>query len=368
MWTPLRKKLEDNLPDCLKGHIAFHMAGYTDGTMAHDKGHQWSTITICHDKKIVLRTYLYFDYLYNESSSWKRCHPKKGRYFDTDHFFKAYDDYMSKKHEETAFVDDPYFRMFALLDRRTGKRTLQKYVDSGEYGKAKRKGPKELAALYEIRLAAEGFRLKGKTDEQKGAFTFHPWDDETDGSKAAGDKEEKCALPSPGWPTSPEEMDDLVPDIWLPYAAEMGEISQHAIRHYLAGGSRAVLDLYCLNCDMHSMYEDVFAKADPEMAKACMHKWISNGFDELPKRVKKSYCCSVDVYYTGLKGRFVIAFLGFSGNKYYLSFVDEFTITRKGNRMWIVPLNVQGLELSEYKWPPTITPTEYEKMMTGKKK
>ena len=57
------------------------------------------------------------------------------------------------KYEESRFINDDYMRLFTLLDRRTGKRTLEAlredYISCTE---------EELKCIYEIRFDAENIK------------------------------------------------------------------------------------------------------------------------------------------------------------------------------------------------------------------
>lgn len=148
MWTKIRKKLLEMLPDSLVGKVDYQMTAYRFGWRSFDKGHQLPTITIIYDGKVVLRTYQYMDYLNSDGKRYR-----EDMYFDTDHFFDAFRVYLSIKHEEARFINDYYMRLFTLLDRRTGKRTLvalkDDYVCCTE---------EELKRIYKIRFDAENIK------------------------------------------------------------------------------------------------------------------------------------------------------------------------------------------------------------------
>lgn len=148
MWTKIRKKLLEMLPDSLVGKVDYQMTAYRFGWRSFDKGHQLPTITIIYDGKVVLRTYQYMDYLNSDGKRYR-----EDMYFDTDHFFDAFRVYLSMKYEESRFINDDYMRLFTLLDRRTGKRTLEAlredYISCTE---------EELKCIYEIRFDAENIK------------------------------------------------------------------------------------------------------------------------------------------------------------------------------------------------------------------
>lgn len=151
MWSKVRKKLIEMLPNCLKGKIDFQMTAYRFGWRSMDKGHQCPTITIIYDKEIVLRTYQNVDYL---KEHYKDKYDEKLHY-DTYHFFNAFIEYIGMKHEVARTINNYYIRLFTLLDKRTGKRTLENIKEG--YYECK---VKELRRIYEIRFNEEHIFLK----------------------------------------------------------------------------------------------------------------------------------------------------------------------------------------------------------------
>ena len=149
MWSKVRKKLIEMLPNCLKGKIDFQMTAYRFGWRSMDKGHQLPTITILYNKEIVLRTYANIDVIKEHCSK----DYNKDMNYDTDHFFNALREYLSMKHDESRFIKDDYIRMFTLLDKRTGKRTLEVLID--DYKECK---VNELRKIYKIRFKEELFK------------------------------------------------------------------------------------------------------------------------------------------------------------------------------------------------------------------
>lgn len=143
MWSKVRKKLIEMLPNCLKGKIDFQMTAYRFGWRSMDKGHQVPTITILYNKEIVLRTYANIDFIKEHYSK----DYNKDMNYDTDHFFNALREYLSMKHEVARTINNDYIRLFTLLDKRTGKRTLETIKE--DYYECK---VKELRRIYEIRF------------------------------------------------------------------------------------------------------------------------------------------------------------------------------------------------------------------------
>ena len=61
MWSKMRKKLKELLPESLVDKVDFQMTAYNYGWRSLAKGHQSPTITILYNGEIVLRTYQYAD-------------------------------------------------------------------------------------------------------------------------------------------------------------------------------------------------------------------------------------------------------------------------------------------------------------------
>ena len=69
---------------------------------------------------------------------------------DSYDVIRSIKEYLNQRVEESLRSENLLLRMFAVLDRRTGKRTLLKLVDSY------RNLPEWLQRIYELRFAAEG--------------------------------------------------------------------------------------------------------------------------------------------------------------------------------------------------------------------
>lgn len=148
MWTKIRNKLIEMLSESLKDKIDFHMSAYRFGWRSASMNHLLPTITITYNKEIILRTYENMDYINSYGIR------NENHYFDTEHFFNALREYLNNKHEETRFDKDEYMRLFTLLDKRTGKRTLKRLIE--DYNNC---SIKELKRIYEIRFKEENINL-----------------------------------------------------------------------------------------------------------------------------------------------------------------------------------------------------------------
>ena len=159
----MRKYLEQEmLADCLKGRIRYGCTAYVgmDG---------WHIFEICIDGKQVKRFSLetvnsYFianGYKENKKPSgmreyWNEFWSLLDRYtiserteYTDEEFCEALELYRSQNIQDSIRLSNPLVRMFAVLDRRVGKRTLEKLnkeVDSQ---------PDWLRQIYELRFSAE---------------------------------------------------------------------------------------------------------------------------------------------------------------------------------------------------------------------
>lgn len=52
---------------------------------------------------------------------------------DLDQFLRHFKAYYQQKHQDSAKDKDYYFRILSLLDKRTGKRTLKKFLENGDF-------------------------------------------------------------------------------------------------------------------------------------------------------------------------------------------------------------------------------------------
>ena len=119
------------------------MTGYRTDEFPHN------TITILYDKKVILRTH--------EWAHFERDYITKSgnvAHFDPREFLTAFKSYMETKNEISAKdKTNEYWRIFALLDKRTGERTLRKYRDEGDFLECATSGNQELENIYRIRFS-----------------------------------------------------------------------------------------------------------------------------------------------------------------------------------------------------------------------
>lgn len=142
-WSGMRKYLEEEmLTDSLKGRVRYNCTTYVgmDG---------WCVFEIFVDKKLVKRfsyetVCSYFIEMGYKKESKKtqimgywdgfwdvfRSKPMKNRTeYTDDEFCNALEEYRNSDIQKSIHSENPIVKMFALLDRRIGKRTLENITD-----------------------------------------------------------------------------------------------------------------------------------------------------------------------------------------------------------------------------------------------
>jgi len=163
-WSGMRKYLEQEmLAEALTGRIRYGCTSY----VGMDGGHIFE---ICIDGKQVKRfswetVNSYFidsGYTSNTDPSgrveyWAEFWSLLDKYpltarteYTDEEFCGALEKYRNQDIKESVHSNDPIIRMFAILDRRVGKRTLMKAKEAIE------DQPLWLKQFYQLRLAAEG--------------------------------------------------------------------------------------------------------------------------------------------------------------------------------------------------------------------
>jgi hypothetical protein len=168
-WSKLKKKLDSFKCDSLKERVQFTVTNYR---WAHDQlGRAFITV----DKKEVLnmctitsevalnrRAYEikrekqipYTDWSQNPSI-WEEAHAwilDEGIFAQYD-FFDAVEEYFHQPIEESLKSNNMLIKIFALIDRRVGKRTLEKIKESILYEN------EIVQFFYKLRCKAEGIRI-----------------------------------------------------------------------------------------------------------------------------------------------------------------------------------------------------------------
>ena len=166
-WSGIRNKLEhDYLCSALRGHIQYFATSYWE---SHD---QTGRAAIRLDGVEVLRS----NYYAYEQNYWNRYQALRGEgvgeddpkapfrmahegtlndgCFDNGFFYEAFHEFDNQNIEKSLVSENPLVRIFALLDRRLGKRRLLALEESME---------QELdwvRTFYVIRIQAEGLMEK----------------------------------------------------------------------------------------------------------------------------------------------------------------------------------------------------------------
>lgn len=162
-WSSMRKRLEqENMCDSLKGRIQYFATRYRK---SHD---QEGRVAIRLDGEEIFKSDFY-DWDMKRHQSWLEIDENKGRStsynesgkkmelealnkggFDQFSFYIAFHKYHNQSIVDSLNSENPVVRLFAILDKRVGKRTLQKIV------KDIKKQPDWLQIFYKLRLEADG--------------------------------------------------------------------------------------------------------------------------------------------------------------------------------------------------------------------
>ncbi len=142
-WSGIRKKLEQNyLADCLRGRIQYFVTRYRE---AHD-GVGRACIRL--DGKEILQGCHFHTERY-----WTNVmddHALDLGAFDEGDFYAAFQQFNNQSIEKSLNSENLIVRIFAVLDRRVGKRTLLKLEESIQ------NEPVNFQTFYAIRMEAEG--------------------------------------------------------------------------------------------------------------------------------------------------------------------------------------------------------------------
>ena len=166
-WSKMRKILEqENICESLKGRVQYFQTSYGSGSQTR--------IAIRVDKKEVLKSSYYpfwrgvVDIATTEramtgKTDYNSAVNKMRNQGQDDSFFHSFYQYQNQSIDKSLTDENPFVRLFAIMDRRVGKRTLQKLVHETE------KQPAWLQPFYRLRLEADGV-LKDKLTKssQKG--------------------------------------------------------------------------------------------------------------------------------------------------------------------------------------------------------
>lgn len=156
-WSGMRKYLEkDMIADSLKGRIRYGCTRYTgmDG---------WKIFEVCIDNKQIKRFSYETFFVYLEKEVYKKVGITWDELFEYiennpvntrdvyvgSEFTDALSEYRNQHIKISLTSNNPIVRMFAILDRRVGKRTLEKIKDTLD------EQPDWLRQFYILRFDAE---------------------------------------------------------------------------------------------------------------------------------------------------------------------------------------------------------------------
>ncbi len=162
-WSKMRSKLEnDHLADCLKGHIRYFATSYSkypdhegraaillDGQQIISGSYceQWSKADLL-PKDATLQKRLRTEFPFIDETALKYGQ------FDQRCFYIAFNKFDNQSIEKSLESDDLIVRIFAVLDKRVGKRRLLK-LDEITSDKEE-----VFRTFLNIRMAAEGMDIK----------------------------------------------------------------------------------------------------------------------------------------------------------------------------------------------------------------
>ncbi|MBQ4312587.1 MAG: hypothetical protein IJC18_00110 [Clostridia bacterium] len=163
-WSGMRKYLEQEmLADSLKGRVRYGCTAYAgmDGCRIFEfcvdgeqvKRFSWETVKTyfiekgCKNNSAPYGVREYWDEFWALLREYPIC--ERTEYTDEE-FCDALERYRNQSIEDSLASDNPIVRMFAILDRRVGKRTLLKLRDTVQMQ------PDWLGQIYRLRLSSEG--------------------------------------------------------------------------------------------------------------------------------------------------------------------------------------------------------------------
>lgn len=158
-WSGIRKKLESEyLAESLKGHISYFATSYS-----RSPDHEGRAAIRYKGKEIIKGCYYH---------NWTKAEsfPKDEKYerrmseefafmddtaiklgvFDQTCFYRAFDEFDNQSIEKSLYSENMLVRIFAVLDRRVGKRKLISMKESIE------NEPDSIKEFFAIRMNAEG--------------------------------------------------------------------------------------------------------------------------------------------------------------------------------------------------------------------
>ncbi|MBR1527905.1 MAG: hypothetical protein IJ642_01235 [Oscillospiraceae bacterium] len=163
MWSTVRNKLENvYLADSLKNHIQYFVTTYRN---CHDREGRAS---IRLDGVEILKSN-YFDKMgahsqiyYSHQADWEKAYllAESQGCFDQRNFYQAFHNFDNQSIQDSLQSQSLLVRIFAVLDKRTGKRTLIALQNAMQH-----ENP-ILQEFYHIRLDAEHIHVPRGTSQE----------------------------------------------------------------------------------------------------------------------------------------------------------------------------------------------------------
>lgn len=169
-WSDLKKRLENRLCPQLSGRVSYFLTAYHK---VHDSYRRASV-------RLDGRELVCFTWWYNcvqeieQGEEYKRTgvweyEPKEliekwqeNCILSEWDFLEAATEYLNLPIKNALKNENYLIKMFAIMDKRVGKRTLERIKAAGEYGAF----PEWLGQFYELRLGADGAQTASQEDSK----------------------------------------------------------------------------------------------------------------------------------------------------------------------------------------------------------
>lgn len=140
-WSQLNKNLSDLLCDELKGRLSYFLTRYHKVHNSYGR----ATIRLDHQELVCFSWVERYHQNHDLNEAWKETGvwdpnntdiksrwDTNATYHDMD-FLAAATTFLQTPIEEALYSENYIIRIFAIVDRRIGKRTLQKLAEDGDY-------------------------------------------------------------------------------------------------------------------------------------------------------------------------------------------------------------------------------------------
>ena len=170
-WSGTRKKLEeDYLCPALRGRVRYFATTYRE---SHDR--EGRAAILVDGVEVLKSDYFTYsrvlwerarDYRDEQGLNWREAYRKADKtvledgLFDQRDFYMAFQTFDNQSVEASLADEHPIVRIFALLDRRLGKRRLAALEEGME------RELEWVRPFYLLRMEAEGLRLKSQKEQK----------------------------------------------------------------------------------------------------------------------------------------------------------------------------------------------------------